>query len=155
MHNSLYLYYARLSVSKLAIFVFVRLQTSQLKAGSNPLWICCDLRQIVTLQIIRKFSNYSQRNLPLCDSRCNLQLMWMRLYLFHVFLEEPKRKPLVQLDLLLVPFRFERSMMGENIVDHGQDVARALGVVARVVLCRLVNHEVIFSCRFKVTISLK
>ena len=65
----------------------------------------------------------------------------MRLYLFHVFLEEPKRKPLVQLDLLLVPFRFERSMMGENIVDHGQDVARALGVVARVVLNRLLRKK--------------
>ena len=47
----------------------------------TTLWICCDLRHKVALWIIRKISYYLQCNLALCDSRCDLQLVWMRPYL--------------------------------------------------------------------------
>ena len=46
----------------------------------TTLWICCNLQQTVVLWVIRKFSNYSQHNLALCDSCCDLQLVWTRLY---------------------------------------------------------------------------
>ena len=46
----------------------------------TTLWICCDLRHKVALWIIKKISYYLQCNLALCDSRCDLQLVWVRLY---------------------------------------------------------------------------
>ena len=45
----------------------------------TTLWICCNLQQTVVLWVIRKFSNYSQHNLALCDSHSDWQLVWMRL----------------------------------------------------------------------------
>ena len=43
------------------------------------LQICNDLQQTGALQIIRKFSNYTQHNQALCNSRCNLRVVWTRL----------------------------------------------------------------------------
>ena len=42
----------------------------------TTLQICCDRLQTVVLRIIRKFSNYLQSNVALCNSRCDLLIMW-------------------------------------------------------------------------------
>ncbi len=49
--------------------------------------------------------------------------------LLDVLLEEPERQPLVELDLLLVPLGLQRAVVGQDLVDDGQDVGGALGVV--------------------------
>ncbi len=50
-------------------------------------------------------------------------------HLLDVLLEEPERQPLVELDLLLVPLGLQRAVVGQDLVDDGQDVGGALGVV--------------------------
>ena len=52
-------------------------------------------------------------------------------HLLDVLLEEPERQPLVELDLLLVPLGLQRAVVGQDLVDDGQDVGGALGVVGR------------------------
>ena len=49
--------------------------------------------------------------------------------LLHILLEEPQREPLVQLDLLGVPLGLQLPVVGEDLVDDGQDVTGALLVV--------------------------
>ena len=46
-----------------------------IKAGSHYASTCNSR----SLQIIGNFSNYSQQNQALCNSRCNLHLVWTRL----------------------------------------------------------------------------
>ena len=50
--------------------------------------------------------------------------------LLHVLLEEPQRQPLVELDLLGVPLGLQLPVVGEDLVDDGQDVTGALLVVS-------------------------
>ena len=57
--------------------------------------------------------------------------------LLDVLLEEPEGEPLVELDLLAVPLGLQAAVTGQDVVDNGQDVAGALGVVGRGILGRL------------------
>ena len=50
-------------------------------------------------------------------------------HLFHILLEESEREPLVELDLLGVPLGLELPVVGEDLVDDGQDVTGALLVI--------------------------
>ena len=64
--------------------VFYGFKSSSVKCGPlrlvhTTLQICCNLQKTVALQIIRKISIYSQHNLALCDSLCNLQLVRTRI----------------------------------------------------------------------------
>lgn len=52
-------------------------------------------------------------------------------YLFDVLLEQPQGEPLVQLDLLGVPFLFEGPVVVQDLVNYGQDVTGTLAVVGR------------------------
>jgi hypothetical protein len=54
--------------------------------------------------------------------------------LFDIFLEEPESQSLMQLDLLLVPLGLQGPVVSQDVVDHRQDVAGTLGVVAGVIL---------------------
>ena len=51
--------------------------------------------------------------------------------LLDVLLEEPEGQPLVELDLLGVPLGLQLPVMGEDLVDDGEDVAGSLLVVCR------------------------
>ena len=50
--------------------------------------------------------------------------------LFDILLEEPERQALVKLDLLGVPLGLELAVVGEDLVDDGEDVAGALLVIS-------------------------
>ena len=50
--------------------------------------------------------------------------------LLHVLLEEPQRQSLVELDLLGVPLGLQLAVVGEDLVDDGQDMAGSLLVVS-------------------------
>ena len=50
--------------------------------------------------------------------------------LLHVLLEQPQGQPLVELDLLGVPFGLQLPVVGEDLVDDGQDVTGALLIVS-------------------------
>ena len=49
--------------------------------------------------------------------------------LLHVLLEESQRQPLVELDLLGVPLGLELPVVGEDLVDDGEDVTSSLLIV--------------------------
>ena len=49
--------------------------------------------------------------------------------LLHILLEEPQREPLMQLDLLGVPLGLQLPVVGEDLVDDGEDVTGSLLVV--------------------------
>ena len=51
--------------------------------------------------------------------------------LLDILLEESERQSLVELDLLGVPLGLELTVVGEDLVDHGEDVASALLVISR------------------------
>ena len=51
--------------------------------------------------------------------------------LLDVLLEEPESQPLVELDLLGVPLWLQLPVVGEDLVDDGQDVTGALLIVSR------------------------
>ena len=52
-------------------------------------------------------------------------------HLFDILLEEPERQALVQFDLLGVPLALQLSVVGKDLVDHGEHVARTFLVVRR------------------------
>jgi hypothetical protein len=53
----------------------------------------------------------------------------VKTHLLHVLLEETEGKALVQLDLLCVPLALQLAVVGEDLVDDGEDMAGALLVV--------------------------
>ena len=50
-------------------------------------------------------------------------------HLLHVLLEESEGEPLVELDLLGVPLGLELPVVGEDLVDDGEDVTSSLLIV--------------------------
>ena len=50
--------------------------------------------------------------------------------LLDILLEQSERQPLVELDLLGVPLGLELAVVGEDLVDDGEDVAGALLVIS-------------------------
>ncbi len=49
--------------------------------------------------------------------------------LLDILLEEAQRESLVQLDLFRMPFRFQRPMLGEDRVNHRQDMVGTIRIV--------------------------